>query len=116
MFPMDVIEKDDEYVIEASLPGVKPEQLQITATENTLTIRATTKAEEEEKKGKEGTYVRRERYSGEISRTIGLPMPIDPDKITAVYAHGVLTLQVPKASKAQPKQISVQVKGSATGS
>ncbi len=115
MFPMDVIEKDGEYVIEASLPGVKPEQIAITATENTLTIRATTKAEEE-KKGKEGTYVRRERYAGEISRTVGLPMPIDPDKITAMYAHGVLTLQVPKAPKAQPKQIPVQVTGSATGS
>jgi HSP20 family protein len=122
IFPMDVLEKDGEYVIEASLPGAKPEQVQITATETALTIRATMKGEGErgeekgEKKDKEGTYVRRERYTGEISRMVTLPMPIDPDKITATYAHGVLTLQVLKAPKSQPKQIPVRVneKGEAT--
>jgi len=110
MFPMDVLEKDGEYVIEASLPGVKPEQVQVTATDTALTIRTSVQAkEEEEKKGNEGAYVRRERYTGEINRTIALPLPIDPDKVTATYAHGVLTLQVPKAPKALPKQIPVQV-------
>ncbi len=109
-FPLDVVEKDNEYVVEASLPGVKPDQLEITATENLVTIRAMVKGQEEKPKGKEGTYVRRERYTGEITRTIAMPLPIDPDKITAAYEHGVLTLQVPKVPKVQPKQIPVQVK------
>jgi HSP20 family protein len=110
-FPLDVLENEGEYVIEASLPGVKPDQLQITATENLVTIRATVKGGEEKPKGKEGTYVRRERYTGEITRTVALPLPVDADKITATYEHGVLTLQAPKVPKLQPKQIPVLVKG-----
>lgn len=106
-FPLDVLEKDGEYVIEASLPGIKPDQVQITATENLVTIRTTVR--DEEPKAKEGTYVRRERYTGEVTRAVTLPMPIDPDKVTATYEHGVLMLKVPKLPKAQPKQIPVQM-------
>src|SRR5579859_2592609 len=70
-FPVDVRETDSDYVIEASLPGIKPEEMQITAAQNTVTIRATRK--QEEKTEQAGTYVRRERYEGEVSRMIGLP-------------------------------------------
>ena len=110
-FPIDISETQDkqQYVIEASLPGIKPEEMQITAEGNTLTIRVARKVEEEEKKEK-GTYVRRERYEGEMSRTISLPTPIDADKVQATYEHGVLTLRVPKAESVKPKQIPVQVK------
>ena len=109
-FPIDISETEDkqQYVIEASLPGIKPEEMQISAEGDTLTIRVARKVEEEKKE--KGTYVRRERYEGEMSRTISLPTAIDADKVQATYERGVLTLRVPKAGGAKPKQIPVQVK------
>jgi HSP20 family protein len=67
-FPIDIRETEDQqqYVVEASLPGVKPEEIQITAEGGTVTIHGKKKGEE---KKEEGTYVRRERYEGEMSRT-----------------------------------------------
>ena len=111
-FPIDISETEDkqQYVIEASLPGIKPEELQISAEGNTLTIHAAKKSEEKTEKG---TYVRRERYEGEMTRTVSLPTAIDADKVQATYEHGVLTLRVPKAEGAKPKQIPVQFKETA---
>lgn len=109
-FPIDISETEDkqQYVIEASLPGIKPEEMQITAEGDTLTIRVARKVEEEKKE--KGTYVRRERYEGEMTRTVSLPTAIDADKVQATYEHGVLTLRVPKAEGVKPKQIPVKVK------
>jgi HSP20 family protein len=107
-FPLDIRETADEYVVEAAVPGVKPEELHVTATEDTLTIRAIRKPEE--KTEKTDMYVRRERYSGELSRTISLPTTIDPDKVEAGYEHGVLTLHIAKLPKVQPKQVEVHIK------
>ena len=108
-FPLDIYESKDqkEYVVEASLPGVKPEEIEITATGDTLTITYATKGEEKMEKPK---YVRRERYEGEMTRTFALPTQIDPEKVLATYEHGVLTLHIPKSEVAKPKQIPVKVK------
>ena len=119
-FPVDVYEDKLNYVIEASLPGVKPEDLKVTATGSTITIRATTEHDEkQEKQEKEAkatdskktdAYVQRERYTGEMMRIIDLPEPVNADKITASYRHGVLTLDVPKAGESQTKKIDIAVK------
>jgi HSP20 family protein len=119
-FPVDVYEDKLNYVIEASLPGVKPEDLKVTATGSTITIRATTghdeKQEKQEKEAKAtdskktDTYVQRERYTGEMMRIIDLPESINADKITASYRHGVLTLDIPKAGESQTKKIDIAVK------
>jgi HSP20 family protein len=108
-FPVDVYETRDQqgYVIEASLPGAKPEDISITAIGDTLTIRYATRGEEKIEKP---NYVRRERYEGELRRTISLPTQIDPEKVQATYEQGVLKLVVPKVEAAKPKQISVKVK------
>ncbi len=108
-FPVDVYETKDQqgYVIEASLPGVKPEDISITAMGDTLTIHYGTKGEEKVEKP---NYVRRERYEGEMTRTITLPTHIVPEKVQATYEHGVLKLQVPKSEEVKPKQIPVKVK------
>ncbi len=111
-FPVDLRETESEYVIEASLPGMKPDEMQITAVENAVTIRASTKREKKVEKA--GTYVRQERYEGEVIRTIGLPGPIDRDKIAATYEQGILTLHIPKTEEAKAKKIAVQVKGTTT--
>lgn len=114
-FPIDVYEDEMKYVIEASMPGVKPEHLKVTATSEAITIRATASysekpgAEETSTGKKTGTYVRRERYTGEVTRVIDLPEVILPDKITATYKHGVLTIEAPKHGEVKPKKIDIVV-------
>ncbi len=112
VFPVDVYETDADYVLEALLPGVKPEDVQITAMRDTITIHATMKPlpQPKETMDKAGLYVRQERYAGEMSRTIELPTEIDAEQVTATYEHGMLTVRAPKVEAAKPKQIPVQVK------
>ena len=111
-FPVDVYETKDQqgYVVEASLPGAKPEEISITALGDTLTITYATKGEEKVEKP---NYVRRERFEGEMTRTISLPTEIVPEKVQATYEQGILKLQVPKAEAAKPKQISVKTAATA---
>jgi HSP20 family protein len=108
-FPLDVYETPDQqqYVVEAALAGYKPEEIQITAEGDTLTIRASKKSEEKVEKG---NYVRREFFAGEMSRSVTLPTSIDPNKVDASYEHGILSVRIPKAKGAQPKQIPVKTK------
>jgi HSP20 family protein len=114
-FPIDVYESPDRqhYVVEATVPGFKPEEIQITAQGSALTIHA---ARKEEKKEEKGGYVRRERYQGEMNRTVTLPGAIDEGNVEATYENGVLTVRVPKAESARPRQIPVKVKGTVSSS
>lgn len=107
-FPVDVRETETDYILEASLPGMKPDEIQVSAAGNTLTIHAETT--HEQKTEKAGTYVRQERYEGEVVRSITLPGAIDRAKIAATYEHGVLTLHVPKTEETKGQVIKVQVK------
>lgn len=108
-FPLDVYESPDKqaYIVEASIAGFKPEEIQITAEAGTLTIHAEKK---EEKKEEKGSYLRRERFEGEMTRTVMLPGSFDEGKVEASYEHGVLTIRAPKAEHAKPKQIPVRIK------
>jgi HSP20 family protein len=108
-FPVNIYETEDkkQYVIEASLPGFKPEELQIMAVGETLTITAAKKSEEKVEKG---TYMRHERYEGEMSRTFTLPTFVDAEKVQATFEHGVLKLFIPKTEEMKPKQIPVKIK------
>ncbi len=102
--PLDVVENENAFVIKASLPGLKPEEVQITIHGDTVTIRGETRAEEE-KKG--DTWHLRERRFGTFQRSLALNTPIDSDKADARFDHGVLTLTLPKSERAKPKQIKV---------
>jgi HSP20 family protein len=102
--PLDISETEDEFVIRASLPGVKPEDVQITVHGDTLTIQSETKAEEE-KKGER--WHLRERRSGSFQRSLSLATPVNSDKAQAQFEHGVLTLVLPKSEAAKPRQIKV---------
>ncbi|GIW85873.1 MAG: molecular chaperone [Isosphaeraceae bacterium] len=102
--PLDVVENDEAFVVKASLPGVKPEDVQITVHGDTLTIRGSTQSEEE-KKGEH--WHLRERRTGSFQRTISMATPIDSDKAHAHFENGVLTLTLPKAEQARPRQIKV---------
>ena len=118
-FPVDVFETETEYVVEAPMAGVKPDDIQVSVVRDMLTIHATLKSSEKpetkrEHTEKPGFYVRRERYTGEMIRTIELPAEIDAEKVAATYEHGMLILRVPKAEAVKPKQVPVRVKETPT--
>lgn len=106
---MDIYETPDAYEIEASMPGIKPEDVDLSLNNNVLTIRGETKAEED----KEGrNYHLRERRSGSFIRSITLPSSINEDAIEAHYDNGILKLRLPKAEEARPKHIEIKHNGS----
>ncbi len=102
---LDVMEDSDAYTVTASVPGVDPEAIDVTLTENVLTIKGETKSEEEKK---EANYHLRERRFGRFSRSITLPTPVDADHIEATQENGVLTLRLPKVESAKPKRIEIK--------
>ncbi|MFO0956019.1 MAG: Hsp20/alpha crystallin family protein [Isosphaeraceae bacterium] len=102
--PLDVRENDHEFVIQASIPGLKPDDVQVTVHNDLLTIRGETRSQEE-KAGE--TWHLRERRSGSFRRTISLGTTIDSEKAHAKFEDGVLTLCLPKADNARPRQIRV---------
>ena len=104
---LDVSENEDAFLVEASLPGFNPEDLQITYDSNVLTIKAEVK-EEEEKKDEQRRYYLRERRYGNFCRSLSLPSTIDADAIEAGFKDGVLTLTLPKVEEAKPKRIEVK--------
>jgi HSP20 family protein len=103
--PLDVCETENEFVIKAAMPGVKPDDVQITVHGDTLTIRGESNAEEE-KKGEH--WHLRERRFGVFQRSLSLSAPINSDKAQADFEHGVLTLTLPKSESARPRQIKIK--------
>lgn len=98
-------ESKDKYFIRAELPGLKTEELSISATGNNLSIAGERKITSE---GEHVKYHRREREAGSFSRIIALPGEINIDMVEASLINGILTVIVPKAEAAKPKQISVK--------
>ena len=104
---VDIAERDNEYVVKVELPGVNKDDVKITLESNILTIRGEKKQEKEEKG--ENSH-RLERSYGSFQRSFTLPTIVKNDKIDAVYRDGILTVTLPKAEEAKPKQIEVKVK------
>jgi HSP20 family protein len=102
--PLDVIERDDEFIVRASVPGINPDDLEITFTDNTLTIKGEVKSENEVK---DARYHMRERRYGSFSRTVSLGSRIQGEKIEAKYENGVLELSLPKSEEVKPKRIQI---------
>jgi len=107
--PIDVTENAEGFTIKASVPGIKPEELNINVEGNVLTIRAERKAENEDRKY-EGALRWQERYYGALERRLTLPVEVDASKAKAELEHGVLTLNLPKAESVKPKAIKVHAK------
>jgi HSP20 family protein len=103
---VDVWETGDAFVISASVPGLMSDDLNINVIGDTVTISGEVNEEVKE----EGSYIYRERRFGPFSRTLTLPVPLNPDKATAIIENGVLTLTLPKAETAKPKAIEVKTK------
>ncbi len=102
----DVFEGKDAVKIVAELPGVRPEDVKLSLEHNVLTIRGEKKQEAEEQSERVHRY---ERSYGAFERSFALPSTVDPEKIHAGYQNGVLTVTVPKAERARPREISIQV-------
>ena len=105
---VDIYEGEHELVVQADLPDVKPEDLDIRVENNILTIRGERKFE---KKVDEKNYLRVERAYGSFSRSFSLANTVNTEAIKADYHDGVLTLNIPKREEAKPKQIKVNVGG-----
>jgi HSP20 family protein len=104
-FPaINLYDAKDRYILTAELPGMAPEELDLSLTGETLTLRG-------ERKRPEGvsdeSYRRQERQFGRWSRTVALPERVDGAGVAAQFAHGVLTVTIPKAEEAKPRQIAV---------
>lgn len=107
-FPVDILDMPDEYVIEATITGIRPEDMHVTAEGNTITIR--TGGHTHRAGGRDGTYLRRERLvrpTPEICRTLTLPAKVDPEKVTASYEHGILTVKIAKTEESKIHSIAV---------
>lgn len=104
---IDMYETPDSVVVKSAVPGVKPEDIDITITGQTLTIAGETKTEEEVERE---NYIRRERRYGRFSRSIALPSGVQGEKAEATFEQGLLTLTIPKAEEAKPKVIKVKSK------
>lgn len=102
---VDMIDRDDEVLIRAEVPGVERDGLEVTVSENTLTIRGETKYEDKEE---EGDYYRREIGHGTFSRMIALPDNVDSAGARAKFENGVLEMMLPKVEKAKRHTIKIE--------
>jgi HSP20 family protein len=102
--PLDVLEQENEYVVKASLPGVKLDDIDVTFNKGVLTIKGEIKEDVEKE---EGQYHLRERRWGTYSRSVSLPSSINGDAIQAEYKEGILSLRLPKSEEVKPKRIKI---------
>ena len=103
---MDVIQRPDELIVKASMPGVKPEAVDLAIEDNILTLRADRKPDFEDDKS---VYLVQERPTGSFYRALRLPETVDASKVQSTYENGVLTIVLPKAEEKKKKQIKIQI-------
>lgn len=103
--PLDLSETEDNYRVQASLPGMKPEDVHITVQDNVVTIEGERVENQERKEGERSIYT--EHHYGSFSRSFSLPMAIDANRAQAEFKDGMLSLTLPKSEAARPRQIRV---------
>ena len=101
---MDIVDRDKEIVVRAELPGVDKKDLDVSVSDDVLTIKASSSMEAKEEKE---NYYRSEIRKGAFSRSVGLPADVDSSKIEAVFKNGVLELKIPKTAKSKAKKVKV---------
>jgi HSP20 family protein len=105
---INVREEDDAYVLSALVPGIKSDELNIQVLEDVVRIEGEYKRSSPVDKAEESQYFVRELPSGSFNRSLRLPAPIDAEHVEANISDGVLTLRLPKAESARPKQIKIR--------
>jgi len=104
---VDMYETDEAVVVKTATPGVEPEDIDISITGDTLTIKGESRADEEVE---EDNYLCRERWYGAFSRSMTIPVAVKADEAEAEFEDGVLTLTLPKAEEVKPKAIEVKAR------
>jgi HSP20 family protein len=102
---VDMLDRKDEIVLRADLPGMEQKDVEVTVQDGMLTIRGDRK---EEKEVKEEDYYYCERWAGAFSRAVSLPAGIDTEKVKATFRNGVLEIHIPKAERAKGKTIEIK--------
>ena len=110
MVPVDIYQTDEDIVVKATMPGVKPEDINISITGETLTIEGEVKEEFEMGDEKGVRFHVRERRYGSYYRSLTLPTMVNADKASAEFENGILTLTLPKIEEVKPKTITVKTK------
>jgi len=109
---LDVTTTADELTVEASLPGIKPEDVEIMVENGTLTITGKTA---DERRAEEASYLVQEIRRGSFSRSITLPDGLEADRATATFEDGILAIRIPKAEQVKPRQIRISPVTDANG-
>ena len=102
---VDVYQTDNDIVVQSTVAGVKPEELEVNITNESVTVKGTRRLEE---KVKEKDYFYQECFWGKFSRSIILPQEIDPDRSTAELKNGILTIRMPKMHRKMAKKLKVR--------
>ena len=108
--PIDLYERNGDYIVKAYLPGVSAEDVDINADQGTLTIHAHVPGEAEREEAKNYRWLVNELGCGDVARTVTLPSSIDVSRIDAALQNGILTVTIPKAEEAKPMKIAVKAK------
>ncbi len=103
--PMNVSQDEDNFYLRAEVPGIKPNELSISVMRNRLSLAGKREIQQEDELV---SYHRKERAEGSFNRTLTLPMEVEAERVEAKYADGILTVTLPKAEEAKPRQIAVR--------
>ncbi len=106
--PIDMFERQDELIVMAAVPGAKPEDVDVSVTSDSVTIRATVHTEAEKDEAANWNWYLQELQPGQFTRTVSLPFPVSADKADARFENGILHLRLPKSEAAMPRRIKVQ--------
>ncbi len=106
--PIDLYETDEALILKARLPGVNPEDVDITINGDNLVVKAELRSDAALDEAKDWSWYRHELYHGPVGRSITLPTLVQPDKVEATFRHGELTLVLPKAEEVKPRSIKVK--------
>jgi HSP20 family protein len=104
---VDVLEQDDSVVVRAEMPGIDKDNIEVSVSDGSITLKGSARSEAEEKK-EEGEYYRREISSRYLSRTVALPCEVDSEQAKAQLKDGVLEVTIPKSTRAKRRKIEIE--------
>ena len=107
--PLDVYATGDEVVLIAAVPGARPEDVEVSINQGTVTLTGKLANAAEAEDAKRATWYLHELWYGPFQRTVSLPMEVDAAKAEAIFADGILKIRLPKAEQAKPRKIEVRV-------
>ena len=106
--PLDVYATPDEVIIIAAVPGMNPQDLEITYDQNTVTLAGAVPTATESEQGKNATWYLHELWHGQFRRSVSLPFEVDASKAEATFEHGIVRITLPKAEWTKPQKIAIR--------